>query len=437
MSDVKECAEYFKSKPGYKRIMYGLYEKYRKNGELRGTVNLKNASREEQKAAGEIIGKEFNSADIKFKAEDFAKGLNRTKYQNTPLKEILEEYFGKKIITKKTESENKERAVSDFFAELCKQTSGTLGGKWLEAVISCKKFGYRTILNEFNLSREKASKIVSSVCKAVNSRVKSEPVQIAVLSAEITGDSHCFDRANASGKLLIKALAYTAGIEIAENCSAEKIKEIYEEFEIEPDSISGAAAAVGIRLYLEDGNEHPAFKAFADLGESCLISSANLASLSCADTTFKIVFVVENQMVFSALSGTAAEHGAAMLCTSGQIKLAGLKLLKMLAESGCKILYAGDFDPEGLQIADKLLKKFAGYDIHAWRMSAEDYGMIAKADVISDSRMKKLNGIESVELIPVANAIKAERKAAYQELLLSKLAEDIVKITESAVSVTQ
>ncbi|MBD5383415.1 MAG: DUF2399 domain-containing protein, partial [Ruminococcaceae bacterium] len=179
------------------------------------------------------------------------------------------------------------------------------------------------------------------------------------------------------------------------------------------------------RLYKSDMCEHPAFKIFADTGEICLISMASLMGISGADTDGKVVLAVENPMVFTALSGAAAEYGCGLICTSGQLKTSGIRLLQMLTKSNCRILYSGDFDPEGLQIADKILLRFSGYDVHTWHMSAEDYNAIEKGDELSENRLNKLNSIRSDELASAVNAIRSEKRAAYQELLVSQMINDI------------
>lgn len=220
-----------------------------------------------------------------------------------------------------------------------------------------------------------------------------------------------------------------AGIDEANNGESRKI--IYGLFGIEPDNISGAVAAVGIRLYDHDRSEHRGYKVFADSGEICLISLANLSGIGYADSDRGKVYVVENQIVFSALSSTAAQHKLSLLCTSGQMKSAGIKLIDMLVRSGCEIFYAGDFDPEGLQIADKLLRRYDNKNVHTWRMSREDYASISKAEDISESRLKKLRTICSNELREIADELEASGKAAYQELLLPAMKNDMLCIGET------
>lgn len=294
------------------------------------------------------------------------------------------------------------------------------------AMFSEYKYGYKTVMKEYSESTAYAQKILNYVCQAVNSRYDriAEPIQLAVLSANITGDSHYFDRNTSAGKLLIHALAFFA--EIREYNNAEKIKKIYSVFSIEPDSISGAAATVGIRIYYNDKSEHAAYKIFADRSEICLISVANLINIKYADSDTKIVYIVENQMVFSALAEIASKYHLSIICTSGQIKTAGLKLIDMLIDNNCDIYYAGDFDPEGIQIADKLLCRYNSDKFHIWRMSCDDYLSIEKSDnKISEQRLKKLLKVKSVSLKEISDLITIDKRIAYQELLIPKMMDDM------------
>ena len=154
---------------------------------------------------------------------------------------------------------------------------------------------------------------------------------------------------------------------------------------------------------------------------------ANLSGICKADTDKKIVFIVENPMVFSALTETAIKCGSGLLCTFGQLKLSGMRLVDLLAESHCKIYYAGDFDPEGLQIADKLLCRYSDNTVQSWRMSCYDYNCIEKADDLSQIRLHKLKKIQSAELQEIAELLSSEKKSAHQELLISAMKKDMTE----------
>ena len=99
---------------------------------------------------------------------------------------------------------------------------------------------------------------------------------------------------------------------------------------------------------------------------------------------------------------------------NGQPRLAVLMILDLLAKSGTTIYYSGDLDPEGILIAQKLADYYQG-KFYFWHMAAEDYEKSRSEEVISDRRMKILDKITDVRLIPVASQIKRHKTAGYQE----------------------
>ena len=429
MSDSEKLAAFFKADKSFDRIMKKLLKKFEKYGEVKGTVTINNASINECEAANSIINPKsaFDPPFLRFKVADFERGIKGSRYKESELKNVLEAYFNTVIVTNKDKKLMKEQAKKEFFNSIICAHIGSSSEKWLKAMPDECKYGYIIVIREFEYSDLNARNMLDNICKAVDSRIEYyyEPVQLAVLSANITGNSHYFDSNTVAGKLLIHALAYLADIKEYKN--AEEIKAVYAEYSIEPDSISCAAVAIGIRLLYGDRREHPAFNAFADLGDICLISSSNLNGIEYADSDNKRVYIVENQMVFSALVDVAKECRSSLMCTSGQLKTAGLKLIDMLIQNGCDVFYAGDFDPEGLQIADKLFQRYENNELfHIWRMSYQDYIRIEKSeDEISEQRLKRLNNIRMPLLVQTADEIKSVKHPAYQELLIKEMIEDM------------
>ncbi len=430
MTDSEKLSEYFKSNKSYRRIMEALLYNFKKYGEVKGNILLSDASASECDVANSIITpkKLFSPPVLKFKMTDFEKGIRNSVYSGADIREVLEIYFGHEIKSNKEKKLSDEQAREKFLQTFENKYYSSPCHKWIKAMISEHKFGYKTLIRELTADSLQAFQLLNYVCKAVNSRSSkiTEPIQLAVLSADITGNSHYFDRNTTSGKLLIHALAFLS--EISEYKNAEQVREIYSLFSIEPDSISGSVATLGIRLFYSKESEHPAYKVFADTGEICLVSSANLMSVKHADSDSKTVFAVENQMVFSALTDTAVKCRLSLLCTSGQVKSAGFKLMDMLIENNCDIYYAGDFDPEGIQIAQKLLLRYDSDKFHIWRMNVNDYRSIEKSDEeISQTRIKKLEKISSPILKETALMIAECKRAAYQELLIPKMEADMRK----------
>lgn len=429
LSDSEKMAAFFKADKRFDRIMKELLKKYEKYGEAKGTITINNASLNECEAANSIINPKnaFDPPILRFKTAAFERGIKASRYKNSDLKSVLEAYFNTVIIANKDKKLIKEQAKKEFLNSIILDHNNTSSLKWLIAMSDECKYGYIIIIREFEESDLNARNMLDNICRAVDSRFENydEPIQLAVLSANITGNSHYFDGNTVAGKLLIHALAYLAEINNYKN--AEEIKAVYSEYSIEPDSISCAAVTIGVRLFYGDKREHPAFKAFADLGDICLISSSNLIGIEYASSDRNRVYIVENQMVFTALADTAKECRLSLICTSGQLKTAALKLIDMLIQDECNVFYAGDFDPEGLQIADKLCQRYENNErFHIWRMSCQDYISIEKSeDEISEQRLKKLSNIRSPLLAQTAGEICSVKRPAYQELLIKKMIEDM------------
>ena len=132
------------------------------------------------------------------------------------------------------------------------------------------------------------------------------------------------------------------------------------------------------------------------------------------------------KLIYSYLENIHKDKSISILCTSGQLKTAALILIDMLCEAGCKIYYSGDFDPEGIEIAEKLIQR--DKNIVPWCFSKENYRKAISENIISDERLKKLDKIENICFKELIEEIKKERKAGYQELLLDKMKKDIEEI---------
>ena len=127
----------------------------------------------------------------------------------------------------------------------------------------------------------------------------------------------------------------------------------------------------------------------------------------------KKVYIVENPAIFSMLIKEKPEAG--ILCGNGQLRLASHVLLDLF-DKETEFLYAGDFDPEGLLIAQNLKEKY-GDRMHLWKYEKELYEMYRSEVEISEKSLKKLDNIYLKELLEIAGLMKKQKKATYQEAL--------------------
>lgn len=130
------------------------------------------------------------------------------------------------------------------------------------------------------------------------------------------------------------------------------------------------------------------------------------------------VWIVENSGVFSSLLDDVSD--APIVCTHGQFKLAAYRLLDMLVASGCRLKYAGDFDPEGLQMAARLKERY-GDKLDYWCMDLESYVASEPSVMLAEERLVKLGRVTDMELQAVVEEMKKRGRAGYQEALIEKM----------------
>ena len=427
--ELNSCVKYFKSKEEYNRTFEQMKKKWKNYGRSAGFVILDNPSESEKELLGGFLGRDFNNnKKIKFLMSDFEKALSETKYKNITLYDLLEAYFGEKLITNKEFKTEKINEKSDFFTATIKNISSKYGNEcksvqWLKNVKENKNYGYKIIISEYEKSETEISNILFNVCSAFEylGRVSENGVRLAVLAAEITRNPHYFDRNLIAGKLLIQLLSFLQNK--SGNMSAEEILQLYYSYGIKPDDISSFTTAYGIRLYTENGI-HNAYSEFIKNNESYVITMSNLGKITGADCESKKVFVFENQTVFSHICEKLQNQKISALCTSGQMKTASLLLIDMLCRSDCEIFYSGDTDPEGILIANKIVCRNPD-KIRPWRMTVQDYYNSISDKAVTDERLSQLDSVTDKRLLDVCCALKKEKRAGYQEQLIDKMLEDI------------
>ena len=435
-----ECAEYFRSQAGYRRCFEELLKKWKSYGRPTGVITLEKTSEEERRLLGGILGKTFYDSTIRFSAADFERGLQKTKFAPVDMKELLESYFGRKILTNQQEKERRQHEKDRFFEKIHMHFAADGAGaknsaaKWICQMREKKAFGFHLLSREFEKDPKEARVLAENTGRALQKLFPEKipgksgeafrETVLAVFAAEISGNPHFFDRGTTGGQLLIQALCCITQDPLPEN--AHQWKELLLQAGIAPDYVSSLVHVYGVCPETSQGR-HPAYEAFRLRREACTVTLENLRYAAAAWAPKKRVFAVENEMVFSFLA-EQLRHGKAdvgLLCTSGQPRTAALKLLELLAGAGYQILYSGDMDPEGITIADRLWKRFDG-SVEIWKMAPADYRKGISGEVLKESRLMKMKNVEHPVLKETAAIVKKDKKAAYQENILRELLEDLL-----------
>ncbi len=180
------------------------------------------------------------------------------------------------------------------------------------------------------------------------------------------------------------------------------------------DDLSNETLAYGLHAWKQDGCIHEGIEGFLKEKEPVRLTLRTLGELSNVTAQQWEIYVVENPSVFSVL--TSRNPACAAVCINGQPRLASFLLLDFLKETH-QFLYAGDFDPEGLLIAQRLKERYED-SLHLWKYEAEWYKRYLSGVRLSGSRIKKLDHVYRPELLEIKKWMQKEQKAAYQEAMI-------------------
>lgn len=308
---------------------------------------------------------------------------------------------------------------------------------WIRQMREQKNQGYAALMKEYQKSEESARERIREVARCLRmcpppggqesaGEYRWQGIRLAVLAARATGNPHALDRQNTTGTLLSYVLCRRDGSEFPVN--ARQWKELYDRNGIWVDELSSTVAAYGVHLMTEEGL-HPAYEGYCSRREPCVISLANLACGIRAFGESERIYVVENEMVFSELVERLSGDPVTLLCTSGQPRTAAYRLMDLLCEGNERISfwYAGDMDPEGLDIAQRIYNSFPGR-VHIWRMSGEDYERTISRETVSERRMEMMKNLTHHVLRETAERIREQKRAGYQEMLIGEMVRDVKNI---------
>lgn len=416
MTGSQKWADYLKTKQ-VKRLMTELKKKWISNGHLTGKITLNNISDEEKRDIESIMGIHFSNS---LNAKDFESAIiQNSVFGDSNIKEVLELYFGAKLITSKEKKLIKKNEDEFFFESLRKILDDINGNEqlynWLIKMKTNKSFGYITLQRLRKTKPNDTLTICSSVFKGIN-EINQNIYPIAIFASKISGNPHFLDRNSGDGStLFVSILAYI--FEEDYPADSKSWYELLEKANLIKDEIAGSLAIYNVQL-LKDNTAHQGAYWCYKYKQPFMLAYCNLNDIDKATTDNNIVYVVENEMVFTTLQKEIKDRNIALICTSGQPSLTAQKLIELLVKGNNRIFYSGDIDPEGLGICDRLWKKYPN-NITPWLMDKNDYLASISNEKVSNQRLSLLDKIENPILKETSILLKENKKAAYQENMIS------------------
>lgn len=424
MSEINEAVEYFKKKPVYEKLFNEFKKKYESHGKIGGIAVLTGLSTGDKEDISGFLMKDFTSEEeVRVSAKLFEKALLKSRFSSLTTLDILTRYFGIKLRTNKEKSEENEGKRAEYLAELTEYTDKAYIKEWLTGVFCTGADGAVVIARSYNADKNELKIILQKLIKAIpmlpyfQGGKKKE--LLAVFAAQAAGNPHFFDDNTLAGNLLTAFLrdyfrfGYEDDLSEAENRSKVLFKA-----GLIKDTLSNDVIVYGIRGRCVDGSLHQGMEGFLHQKEPVKLSLLTLANLeeTFTNSIDRRVYIVENPAVFSILTSRFPEK--AFICSYGQIRRAVFMLLDLF-DKNTVFSYAGDFDPEGLLIAERLKKRY-GERLIFWKYEPDIYLKYMSEEKLTKQRIKKLDGVRDAALLKIAELMREEGRAAYQESMLEE-----------------
>ena len=424
MSEINEAVEYFKKKPVYEKLFKEFKKKYESLGKIGGIAVLTGLSKGDKEDMSGFLMKDFTSEEeVRVSAQLFEKALLKSRFSGLTTLEILTHYFGMKLRTNKEKSEEDEGKRTEYLAELTGYTDKAYIKEWLTGVFCGDASGAVVIARSYNADKDELKFTLQKLIKAIpmlpyfQGGKKKE--LLAVFAAQATGNPHFFDDNTLAGNLLTAFLrdyfrfGYEDDLSEAENRSNVLFKA-----GLIKDTLSNDVIAYGIRGRCVDKSLHQGLEGFLYQKEPVKLSLLTLANLeeTFTNSLDGRIYIVENPAVFSILISRFPEKS--FICSYGQIRRAVFMLLDLF-DKNTVFSYAGDFDPEGLLIAERLKKRY-GDRLAFWKYEPDIYLKYMSEEKLTKQRIKKLDGVRDNTLLQIAELMREEGRAAYQESMLEE-----------------
>ena len=424
MSEINEAVEYFKKKPVYEKLFNEFKKKYESHGKIGGIAVLTGLSTGDKEDISGFLMKDFTSEEeVRVSAKLFEKALLKSRFSSLTTLDIITRYFGIKLRTNKEKSEEDEGKRAEYLAELTEYTDKAYIKEWLTGVFCTGADGAVVIARSYNADKNELKIILQKLIKAIpmlpyfQGGKKKE--LLAVFAAQAAGNPHFFDDNTLAGNLLTAFLrdyfrfGYEDDLSEAENRSNVLFKA-----GLIKDTLSNDVIVFGIRGRCVDGSLHQGMEGFLHQKEPVKLSLLTLANLeeTFTNSVDRRVYIVENPAVFSILISRFPEKS--FICSYGQIRRAVFMLLDLF-DKNTVFSYAGDFDPEGLLIAERLKKRY-GDRLIFWKYEPEMYIKYMSEEKLTKQRIKKLDGVRDAALLKIAELMREEGSAAYQESMLEE-----------------
>lgn len=421
----KSAINYYKNSSAYRKMCKDLMMKYKRYGRLTGRISLKDYTDKQKVKIADFVGESV--ADLGSKNDVSVAKIKSahldTKYGDYDLAYLASEVTGIGLSVDSDGSKPSKEAIKETIRDEIRQLLSAVRPDVLDEIMD--KIYYENKYKEISLGD---IYFLGNAIEKINQRAGQfdgvnfdNYIYLAVFAAEITSNPYEFDEGTVLGDWLFRILALTYGGKPAGMSYMEYRDRVFEHYGILLDDIFHFLS-VSHMLARSNGEVNSVWSA------SCrnqVSWKAPLKHILKMDLIYPelgdALILVENASVFYILS--AMFNSLPIVCFHGKLRKSIWTFMDKLSKDA-KVYYAGDFDPEGLKMADDL-KQAYGDMIDLSLMRMKYYEGSKPRTKIKPANLDILDKIRDEKLKEVAEAIKDTKLVGHQYNLIEMYVEHI------------
>jgi uncharacterized protein (TIGR02679 family) len=380
-------AKHYFDRPGFRRMLTLVWGKYAALGKAGGTVTIKLANENECEVINDFFGKYYRPLEpIQVRLEEFQQELLASAFPYTipELHQILE---GKPLLTKLEKSIIRQEQWKQLFTSVKAGTNerNHFIITWLQRLEAGAALGYRTLLEQFEISPVQAGIFLQHTVKSLDflfnqeipdsSNMSAGPLRLPYLAVIATGDSHALDMKRPAGRLLYYALRErkSSGTENNHSYLIEEEHRIEEEYVADTLSIREVYRSAGIadddlsaivHLFIPEpkGLSIPTVWTLRQIEAMATVPIISALYVVENPTVFSMLLDATNKLSFGDNQASILSRPPPMLvCNSGPASAAALRLFQRMNDASAEpfpMYYSGDYDVKGLEMGIVLANRF-------------------------------------------------------------------------------
>jgi uncharacterized protein (TIGR02679 family) len=404
----------FLARPGLRRLWPEVRDRLERLGGARGTVRLEGLEEDERRALADLLGlSRLPEGELRVGLGRLDRALRQSRF-GIDLRTAMEVLAGP-LRDRPGEREQERLRWESIWAEA--ESHSALAAwpalsRWLADLRSSG------LLRRLAPGTEEQTLDQALAVLLFLSRPQ-DGIRLPVLANEVLGTSHGLDPGRPVTTLVLRGLAAVADRPPPRN-SAER-RDLWNRAGVVENDLSCDVLVLNLAP-IEGGLIGEGVRRFAEAGEPVKLTLRQLVGWDFVLRSTPRVYVCENPVVVAAAADRLGVACPPLVCVGGYPNQAVLTLLTKLARY-TELHYHGDFDWDGLKIANRLLEAIP---FRPWRFTAADY-RAARATLAAPKERYELRAreVEAAWDPELAPAMAEAGAAVEEEAVLGELLGDL------------